>query len=38
MSVNSYADNLESAVRYALLTTRATAVCPFHPDVNYPYR
>jgi len=31
MSVN--ADNLRSAVCYALQTTRATAVCPFHPDV-----
>jgi hypothetical protein len=31
MSVN--ADNLQSAVRYALETTRATTVCPFHPDV-----
>ena len=28
------ADNLESAVRDALLTTRATAACPFHPDVT----
>ncbi|MFY9958681.1 hypothetical protein [Bradyrhizobium sp.] len=27
------ADNLRSAVRYALETTRATTVCPFHPDV-----
>ena len=27
------ADNLQSTVRYALLTTRATTVCPFHPDV-----
>jgi hypothetical protein len=34
MSVDTYADNLESAVRYALVTTRATAVCPFHPDVT----
>jgi hypothetical protein len=34
MSVNSYADNLDSAVRYALGTTRATAVCPFHSDVT----
>jgi hypothetical protein len=33
MAVDNYADNLESVVRYALLTTRATAVCPFHPDV-----
>ena len=31
MSVD--AGNLQSAVRYALLTTRAMAVCPFHPDV-----
>jgi hypothetical protein len=31
MSVN--ADNLSSAVRYALETTRAVAVCPFHCDV-----
>ena len=31
MSVNT--DNLRSAVRYALETTRATTVCPFHPDV-----
>ena len=31
MSVN--ADNLRSAVRYALETTRGTTVCPFHPDV-----
>ena len=34
MAAENYADNLESAVRYALLTTRATAVCPFHPDVT----
>jgi hypothetical protein len=34
MSVNSYADNLDSAMRYALETTRATAVCPFHSDVT----
>jgi hypothetical protein len=27
-------DNLEAAVRKALLTTRATAVCPFHADVT----
>jgi hypothetical protein len=26
-------DSLESAVRYALFTTRATTVCPFHPQV-----
>jgi hypothetical protein len=31
MSVN--ADNLSAAVRYALETTRAIAVCPFHCDV-----
>ena len=34
MSVDSCADNLQLAVRHALLTTRATAVCPFHPDVT----
>ena len=33
MSVSNYADNLASAVRYALETTRATTVCPFHLDV-----
>lgn len=26
-------DNLESAVCCALLTTRATVICPFHPEV-----
>jgi hypothetical protein len=26
-------DSLQSAVRYALLTTRAITVCPFHPEV-----
>lgn len=34
MSVNAHADNLEAAVRHALMTTRAIAVCPFHPDVT----
>jgi hypothetical protein len=34
MSVDSHADNLTSTVRYALETTRATAVCPFHADVT----
>lgn len=34
MSMTAEADNLESAVRNALLTTRATAACPFHPDVT----
>jgi hypothetical protein len=33
MSIAVDADNLESAVRNALLTTRATAHCPFHPEV-----
>ncbi len=27
-------DKLERAVRDALLTTRATAACPFHPEVT----
>jgi len=30
MSVKSYADDLGSAVHYALETTHAVAVCPFH--------
>jgi hypothetical protein len=34
MSVNERADNLASAVRYALETTRAIAVCPFHANVT----
>jgi hypothetical protein len=36
MSVDSHADadHLASTVRYALETTRATAVCPFHADVT----
>ena len=33
MSVDNHADNLSSAVRYALETTRAITVCPFHLDV-----
>ena len=34
MSVDACADNLQLAVRHALLTTRTTAVCPFHTDVT----
>ena len=34
MFVDSHADNLASAVRYALETTRATVICPFHADVT----
>lgn len=34
MFVDTYAKNPESAVRYALLTTHATAPCPFHPYVT----
>ena len=34
MPLNSYADDLTTAVRYALETTRATTACPFHPDVT----
>lgn len=34
MSITVDADNLEAAIRYALLTTRATTACPFHPDVT----
>ena len=33
MMVESFVDDLSAAVRYALETTRATAECPFHPDV-----
>jgi len=33
MSVSSYADDLGSAVHYALETTHAIAVCPFHLDL-----
>jgi hypothetical protein len=34
MSASNYVDNLSSAVHYALETTGATAVCPFHLDVT----
>jgi hypothetical protein len=34
MSIAADVDNLETAVRNALLTTRATAACPFHPHVT----
>jgi hypothetical protein len=34
MPIAAEADNLEAAVRKVLLTTRATAVCPFHVDVT----
>ncbi len=34
ISVDNRADDVVSAVRYALETTRATAVCPFHADVT----
>src|SRR5690349_7167097 len=34
MSINTYADDLDSAVHYALETTHAIAVCPFHLDVT----
>ena len=34
MSDNSWTDDLTSAVRYALATTRATAICPFHENVT----
>ena len=33
MSSNVRADDLTGVVRYALETTRATTVCPFHDDV-----
>jgi hypothetical protein len=34
MLANSITDNVDSAVRYALETTRATATCPFHEEVT----
>jgi hypothetical protein len=34
MSVSSYADDLGSAVHYALETTHAIAVCPFHLNLT----
>jgi hypothetical protein len=34
MSMDSRSHDLASAVRYALETTRATAVCPFHAHVT----
>ena len=34
MSAKDYADDLSATVRYALETTRAIAVCPFHSDVS----
>jgi hypothetical protein len=34
MSITSYADDLGSAVHYALETTHAIAICPFHLDVT----
>ena len=33
MSVNNRTDDLASAVRYALETTRANPICPFHENV-----
>lgn len=33
MPIAADAADLESAVRHALMTTRATSVCPFHPEV-----
>ncbi|MCK1710470.1 hypothetical protein IVA83_15655 [Bradyrhizobium sp. 143] len=33
-STQGYADDLNATVRYALETTRAIAVCPFHSDVT----
>ena len=34
MSVDSWTDDLASVVRYALTTTRATVICPFHDNVT----
>ena len=34
LSVDSWTDDIASVVRYALTTTRATAICPFHDNVT----
>jgi hypothetical protein len=34
LSVNDYADDLESAARYALGTAKAIEVCPLHSDAT----
>lgn len=34
MSAQDYADDLTACVHYALETTRAVAVCPFHSEVT----
>ena len=34
MCTKDYADDLNATVRYALETTRAIAVCPFHAEVT----
>ena len=34
MFVNSWTDDLASVVRYALTTTRAIVICPFHDNVT----
>jgi hypothetical protein len=34
MSVDNWTDDLASVVRYALATTRATMICPFHDNVT----
>ncbi|MGY4291493.1 hypothetical protein ACVWXO_010759 [Bradyrhizobium sp. LM2.7] len=34
MSAKDYADDLSATVHYALETTRAVAVCPFHTEVT----
>lgn len=34
MSIAADPDDLEAAIRAALLTTRATTICPFHADVT----
>ncbi|WP_375157881.1 hypothetical protein [Bradyrhizobium sp. RDT46] len=33
MSLSAHSDDLTAVVQYALETTRATAVCPFHNEV-----
>ena len=38
MSVDNWTEDLASVVRYALTTTRAPVICPFHDNVTIRVR
>jgi hypothetical protein len=38
MSVDSWTEDLASVIRYALTTTRAIVICPFHDNVTIRVR